>query len=168
MKDQLQWLGEVISDSQLTTCVLNALPSEWSSFLTKIYSRKDSPNFNELWTLCILEVTRLKAKDDTESNNEKSQAFVVRSKKKIGKLGRLEPHQKYYPNKKTHPCGRYDMSKVQFFLCNEYGHFERDCPKDPQNMKNYKSKERSGAHIVEENEEPEKKMKNDDHKDIYY
>ena len=40
------------------------------------------------------------------------------------------------------------MSKVKFFGCNEYGHFKRDCLKDPQNMKNNK-KERSGAHMPE-------------------
>lgn len=124
--------------------------------MTSIYSRKDTPKFDELWSLCILEETRLKAKYP----NEKFQDFVARVKKK-GKFGKFEPCQKYHNNNQS-------QSKVQCFRCNEHGHFKRDCPKDPQNRKNNKRKERSGAHIVEENEELEKKLKSEDPKDLYY
>lgn len=61
-----------------------------------------------------------------------------------------------------------DISKVQCFGCNEYGHFKRDFPKDPWNKKKNKSKEISEAHITEENEEPKKKAKNEDPKYLYY
>jgi len=42
LRDQLQGLGEVISDLEMTTCILNAFPLEWSSFTTSVYSRKDT------------------------------------------------------------------------------------------------------------------------------
>lgn len=45
-----------------------------------IYFKKDSTPFDELWGQCILEETRIKAKDDIESD-EQSQAFTIRIKK---------------------------------------------------------------------------------------
>lgn len=149
LRDQLQRLGEVIFDSQITTCVLNALPSEWRSFATSLYSRKDTTPFDEIWVQCILEETRNKAKDDTKSN-EKSQAFVVKSNKKKETFGKSK--------------GKLDISKLQCFGCNAYGHFKRDFP----NKKNNKRQERSGAHITEEKEEPRENPKGEDPKDLYY
>lgn len=107
---QLQGLGEVVSDFELTTCILNALPLEWSSFVTSIYSRKNTPNFDELWSLCILGETRLKAKDDTEPN-EKSQAFATRLKKKKGKFGRFEARQRYDTFVESYLLQQYTNSK---------------------------------------------------------
>lgn len=54
------------------------------------------------------------------------------------------------------------MSKIQCFGCNEYGHFNRDCP----NKKYNKRKERSEAHIAEEKGESEKKQKGEDPKNL--
>jgi len=87
-----------------------------------------------------LEETRIKENDDIGSN-EHSQAFIARVKNlKKGKFGRSK---------------KKDMSKVQCFKCNEYGHFTRDCP----NQQNKKIKERSEAHVAEEMGEHEKKTK---------
>lgn len=65
--------------------------------MTSIYSRKDTPNFDELWSLCILEKKGLKAKDNTKTN-EKSQYFVARSKKKNENFGNFEPRRKFKNN----------------------------------------------------------------------
>lgn len=143
IRDKLQGLQETISDSKITICVLNALPPKWSNFATSIYSKKDSTPFDELWAQCNLEETRIKAKDDIESNKQ-SQAFIARTKKlKKGNFAKSKKKQ--------------DMSKVQCFGCNEFGHFKRDCPN-----KQNKRKERS------EMGEPKKKSKKEDVKDLYY
>lgn len=123
IRDQLQGLWETIFYSEMTIYVLNALPLEWSSFATSIYSKRNSTPFDEFWSQWILEETKIKAKDDIESN-EQSWAFIARKKKlKKGKFGK----SKKKPN----------MSKVQCFGCNEYGHFKRDFP----NKQNNKRKE---------------------------
>lgn len=54
LRDHLQGLGEPITGSEVTICVLNALPPKWSSLATIIYSKKDSTPFDDLWTQCIL------------------------------------------------------------------------------------------------------------------
>ena len=39
-RDQLQELGEVMSDTEMTTVVLNALPEEWGNFTSSLYGKK--------------------------------------------------------------------------------------------------------------------------------
>jgi len=40
--DQLQDLGEVMSNREMTTIVLNALPEEWGNFTSSIYGKKET------------------------------------------------------------------------------------------------------------------------------
>ena len=52
IRDQLQDLGEMIYEKEMTTIVLNALPEEWGNFTSSVYGKKDATPFNELWSLC--------------------------------------------------------------------------------------------------------------------
>jgi len=131
MRDQLQELGEVMSDRETTTAVLNALPEEWSNFTSSIYAKKEATPLNELWSLCKIEETRLKAKDDVGS---KEQAFTAMAKRK-GKFGKFGPQRK----------GKRDMSKIQCFGCQEYGHYKRDCHKF---KKDNNMRKREEAHVT--------------------
>jgi len=148
IRDQLQRHGEIVFYSQMTICVLNALSPDWSSFATNIYSKKYTTPFDQLWAQCILEESRIKENNGNESN-ERSQAFIVRTKKlKEGKFGKSKKKQ--------------NMPKIQCYGCNEYGYFKRDCP----NKKDNKIKERREAHIAKEKGEPEKKSKGEDSNDL--
>lgn len=60
---------------------------------------------------------------------------------------------------------KIEMSKIQFFGCNEYGNYKRNCQK---NKVNKNRKEKSEAHIGEQKGEFEKKLKGEDTKDLYY
>lgn len=51
IRDQLQELGEIMSDKEMTTIVLNALPEEWGNFTSSIYGKKEATPFIELWSL---------------------------------------------------------------------------------------------------------------------
>ena len=48
LRDQLQELGEIMSDKEMTTVVLNALPDEWVNFVSSIYGKKEATPFSEL------------------------------------------------------------------------------------------------------------------------
>jgi len=137
IRDQLQDLGETMSNPHITTCVLNALPDEWGTFVPRIYGKKEATPFTDIWELCKIEEIILKAKNDVGSN-EKTQAFIAMARKK-GKFGRLEPRKKFQK--------KIDMSKIQCYECNEYGKFNRNFTK--LNKGNKKRKEISEAHVTE-------------------
>ena len=60
IQDQMQQLGEIMSDKEMNTAELNALPDEWGNFVSSIYGKKEATPFSELWSLCKMEETRLK------------------------------------------------------------------------------------------------------------
>jgi len=76
-----------MSDKEMTTVVLNALPEDWGNFTSSIYAKKEATPLSEIWSLCKIEETRHKAKDDVGS---KEQAFATMAKKK-GKFGKFGP-----------------------------------------------------------------------------
>lgn len=123
IRDQLQDLGEIMSDKEMTIVVLNGLPKKWGNFTSSTYGKKEATPFQDLWSLCKIEETRLKAKTDVGAN-EQNQAYGVITKGK-GKFGKFGPQKK-----------RKNMAKVQCFACQEYGHYIRDCPKIKRNNKN--------------------------------
>ena len=151
MRDQLQELGEVMFDIEMTTVVLNALLDEWGNFTSSIYAKKEATTLSEMWSLCKIEETRLKAKEDMGS---KEQAFATMAKRK-GKFGMFGPRR---TNSK-------DMSKIQCFGCQEYGHYKRNCPKLKKDNNKRKGEE---AHMTQEVKEEEKKQKKEDPPDLYY
>lgn len=104
-----------MSDKEMITMLLNALPKEWGNFTSSIYVKKEATLLNELWSPWEIEETRLKAKDDVGS---KEQAFASMAKRK-GRFGKFIPQRK----------SKRDMSKVQCFDYQEYGHYKRDFPK---------------------------------------
>lgn len=153
IRDQLQELGERMSDKEMTTIVLNALPEEWGNFTSSIYGEKEATPFNDLWSLCKIEETRLKEKSDVGSN-EKTRAYGTMAKRK-GKFGKSGPQKR-----------KKNMAKVQCYGRQDYGHHKRDCPKLKKDNKN---KGREEAHVTEEVEDAEKKKsKKEEVEDLYY
>ena len=51
-----------MSNKEISTIVLNALPEEWGNFTSSIYGKKEATPFNELWSLCKIEETSVKEK----------------------------------------------------------------------------------------------------------
>jgi hypothetical protein len=47
----------------LVNIVLNGLPKTWDAFAASMNTRKEYPTFEELWTFCAQEESRINAKD---------------------------------------------------------------------------------------------------------
>jgi hypothetical protein len=105
LKYQLQVIEEIISEKELVNIVLNGLPKTWDAFAASMNTRKEYPTFEELWTCCAQEESRINTKEKPQS---KDQAFTTkfknfRNKKKFGL--RKKPNQEK------------DISKIQCFNC---------------------------------------------------
>ena len=106
--------------------------------LHSIYGKKEATPSNELWSLCKIEETGLKAKIDVGS---REQVWGDLSSKKE------EEHV-----------------KGSMICYHEHGHYKRYNPK----LKKDSKKKKEEAHIIEEVEEAEKKKsKEEEVKDLY-
>jgi hypothetical protein len=144
LRDQLQAIEEIISEKELVNIVLNGLTKTWDAFAASMNTRKDYPTFEELWTCCSQEESRISTKEKPQ-NKYNDQAFTARfknfkNKRKFGSRKKLNQEK--------------DMSEIQCFNCRKYGHYKNHCPE---------LKKRKGTHkasVVEE-KEPTKKSKQD-------
>jgi hypothetical protein len=144
LRDQLQAIEEITSEKELVNIVLNGLPKTWDAFAASMNTRKEYPTFEELWTCCAQEESRINTKEKPQKKYD-DQAFTARfknfrNKRKFG--SRRKPNQEK------------DISEVQCFNCRKYGHYKNHCPE----LK--KRKEKHEASIAKE-KEPTKKTKQD-------
>ena len=133
MRNQLQELGEVMFGREMITIVLNALLEDWGNFTSSIYAKKEATALGEMWSLCKIEETRLKEKEDVGS---KEKAFATMTKRK-GKFGKFGPQR----------TNNKDVSKIQCYRCQEYGHYKRNCPK--LNNDNNNKIKREKSHVTQ-------------------
>jgi hypothetical protein len=134
LRDRLQAIEEIISKEELVNIVLNGLPKTWDAFAASMNTRKEYSTFEELWTCCAQEESRISAKEKSQKEYD-DQAFTTkfenfRNKRKFGL--RKKPNQEK------------DMSKIQCFNCRKYGHYRNHSPE----LK--KRKETEEATIAEE------------------
>jgi hypothetical protein len=139
LRDQLQAIEEIISEKELVNIILNGLPKTWDAFATSMNTRKEYPTFEELWTCCAQEESRISAKEKPQ-NKYDDQAFTTRFKNFRNK-------RKFGSRKK--PNQEKDMSEIQCF------NYKNHCPE----LK--KRKETNEASVAEESE-PTKKTKHDE------
>jgi hypothetical protein len=134
LRDQLQAIEEIISEKELVNIVLNGLPKTWDAFVASMNTRKEYPTFEELWTCCAQEESRISAKEKPQKKYS-DQAFTARfknfrNKRKFG--SRRKPNQEK------------DISEVQCFNCRKYGHYKNHCRrKGKRNTKHQLSKKRN-------------------------
>jgi hypothetical protein len=122
----------------------NGLPKTWDAFAASMNTRKEYPTFEELCTCCAQEESRISAKEKPQKKYD-DQAFTTRFKDFRNK-------KKFGSRKKTNQ--EKDMSRIQCFNCQKYGHYKNHCPE----LK--KRKETHKASVAEERE-PSKKTKQD-------
>jgi hypothetical protein len=122
--------------------VLNGLPKTWDAFAASMNTRKEYRTFEELWTCCAKEESRINAKEKPQKKYN-DQDFTVRfknfkNKRKFG--SRRKPNQEK------------DISEIQCFNCQKYGHYRNQCPE-------LKKREMKHEASIAEEKEPTKKTK---------
>jgi putative lipoic acid-binding regulatory protein len=62
LRYQLQAIEEIISEKELVNIVLNGLPKTWDAFSASMNTRTEYPTFEEIWTCCAQEESRISTK----------------------------------------------------------------------------------------------------------
>jgi hypothetical protein len=107
LRDQLQAIVEIILEKELVNIVLNDLPKTWDAFSASMTTRKEYPTFEELWTCCAQEESRISEKEKPQ-NKYDDQAFMERFKNFRNKSlvqGRSQIKRKI--------CQKYNASTVE-------------------------------------------------------
>jgi hypothetical protein len=107
LRDQLKSIEEIISEKELVNIVLNDIPKTWDAFYARMNTRKEYPTFEELWTCCAQEESRISVKEKPKKKYD-DQAFTTRFKNFKNKRmfgSRRKPNQEK------------DISEVQCFNC---------------------------------------------------
>jgi hypothetical protein len=144
LRDQLISIEEITSEKELVNIVLNGLPKTWDAVAASMNTRKEYLKFEELWTCCAQEESRINARKKPQKKYD-DQSFTTRFKKFGNK-------RKF--GSRTKPNQEKDISKVQCFNCRKYGHYKNHC------LELKKRKEKHEASIIEE-KEPTNKAKRD-------
>jgi len=98
LRDKLQAIENIISEKELVNIVLNGLPKTWVAFAASMNTRKEYPTFEEIWTCCAQEESRISAKEKSQKKYD-DQAFTTKfknfeNKRKFG--SREKPNQEKY------------------------------------------------------------------------
>jgi hypothetical protein len=152
IRDQLGAIGEIISDRELVMLTLNGLPSHWEPFIQSISGRSKLPKFDRLWADCTQEETRLAARGAQSSHHDESHALASHARK--GK-GRGRGSDRSFKERKPRPAPEHkkkDLSKIQCFKCEKFGHYARQCPL-------WKNKKKHASTVDVDREPPQKKSR---------
>jgi hypothetical protein len=127
--DQLGAIGEIIPDREIFLTTLNNIPKHWEPFLQSISGRENLPTFDRLWTDCTQEEIKLRARGVEDLPPDENNALALHTKKG----GRFKRNfGKTFKDEKTSSSSGYDkrrdMTKIQCFRCDNYGHYARNFP----------------------------------------
>jgi hypothetical protein len=118
LRDQLRAIEEIISKKEPVNIILNGLPKAQDAFAASMTTRMKYPTFEELWTCCAQEESRIRAKEKSQKKDD-DQAYIAKFKKFRNK-------KKFGSRKKKNQ--EKDMSKIQCFNCRKYGHYKNRFP----------------------------------------
>jgi hypothetical protein len=80
LRDQLQTIEEIILEKELVNIVLNGLPKTLDAFAASMNTRTEYPTFEELWTCCAQEESRISTKEKSQKKDD-DQAYTTKFKK---------------------------------------------------------------------------------------
>lgn len=114
---------------------LNGLPQFWEHFIQGINGRSKSPKFDRLRADCIQEESRLAARGNgRSSHNEDNHVLAAQTSRRKGREGRKGNFKRNRDRKldSAHESKKKDLSHIQCFRCDKYGHYARDCVTRPK------------------------------------
>ena len=115
VKDELDAVGELISDSELVWIALKGLTKEWEVFVECVVARENLPDWSRLWD----DFTQEEIQEGSQCSGQKE--------------GASEDNVALSCKRKKN--SKKDLSKVRCFACNQYGHYASQCPEKKMKKK---------------------------------
>jgi hypothetical protein len=127
IKEQLETIGEIMSDRNNVLTTLQNLPKSWEPFIQSISGREALPTFDRLWIDFTQEELKLRNRGVEDSSKE-NHALSLHTKKG----GRFKRNfKKTFKSQKPSSNPGYqkrDASEIQCFRCDKYRHIARNYP----------------------------------------
>ena len=141
LRDHLTTIEDPINDKELVTITLNGLPTSWEPFIQGVCVRDKLPSFDKLWANCVQEESRLISRNNLQrlvDNGE--QALAAHTQK--GKKSKRRNTRRFPSSTPDHRARKgKDVSKVQCFRRDKFGHYARGCPERKNHHASYANKE---------------------------
>ncbi|XP_045791421.1 uncharacterized protein LOC123886125 [Trifolium pratense] len=154
--NELNSLGKTYTTHERVRKVLRCLPKEWRHIVTAITESKtlsevkmedligslkaheailqeDKSPKKKMIALdsqtkeCLQQKEILFSKDLLDEDNEEEFALLSRRIQRL--MMRRNQMRRTFPNKRNSAKSEVDMSKIQCYECNQFGHYKSDCPK---------------------------------------
>ena len=126
LRNKLLMVGHTYDNKELVMVSLNGLPLSWENFRQGISARCELPKFDRLQVDYIQEECNWKTRGiDMESTNEDIEALTTNLKRKKGKNDK-QPFKK-----------QKDLSCIQCYRCDKYGHTAARCPDKLQHQASF-------------------------------
>lgn len=132
LKDQLSTIGHLIDSKELTMLALNGLPASWEGFIQGSSACSKLPKFDRLQIDCIQVESKLIARGDGQSPINKDIHVLNSSSHKKGKKKNIKRKKDKDSRGKYSYKRKRDMTKVQCFRCDQYGHHAIKCSDRPR------------------------------------
>jgi hypothetical protein len=108
LRDQLQDIEEIIFEKELVNIVLNGLPKTWDALAASMNTIKEYPTFEELWTCCAQEESRISAKINPKRNT------MIKPSRQGSRISGIKRNLVQRRNQiKRKICQKYNASTVE-------------------------------------------------------
>jgi putative lipoic acid-binding regulatory protein len=113
LRDQLQAIEEIISEKELVNIVLNGLPKTWDAFAASMNTRKEYPTFEELWTCCAQEESRIQ---EFQCKGETFQKYNASTYGHYKNCPELKKRKEKHEEEKKEPTKKTKQDERDFFF----------------------------------------------------
>jgi hypothetical protein len=118
VRDELEVVGEVMSDEELVRTTLNGFSKSWAPFIKGIVARETLPRFDKLWDDFIQEEIWEESLVGQWVGDDKNLALVSQARRSRGNTG----------GESTPQARKKDLSKVKCFAFHKSCHYASQCP----------------------------------------